>query len=832
MEIAITRERCDRQVMFPVPKPCPQARTNRLRPMGMSPLAMVLVAISGFAPSMASAQSADGLETPTLEQIMDPQSMERAPEGIAPDANPVLTPPTLTSTAEALRSRAVDFEATAVDYDSIRDVIIARGDVILSDSEQTVRADTIEWDRRAQTIVANGNILVRRGDRSVRGDAASWNLANKTIQVSGNVRLVDESGNQLYTRSVELDDTFETGAIEEVLVALRAGGRLAARSGERGEDGTVILNDAAYSACKVQDPDGCGKDPSWRITADRVIFNPETNEVDFDGAVLELFGRRILPMPGLAVRTDGRAIGGFLVPDLRISESNGVEVSGDYYIRMGENKDLLLGAHVYTQAAPMARAEWRHLTEKGAYQITGYATHSSRISTFTGVPTSESDFRGHLFANGRFQFSPEWSFTGSVRIASDRTFLRRYDISRDDRLRSTFNLERIDEDSYLSIAGWATQTLQLGTPQGQVPLALPVIDYRKRISDPLLGGKIELQANSLAIVRDIGQDTQRAFAGAKWDLRKLTDLGQVVTLTALARGDVYHTDETQLTSTAIYRGNPGWETRAVALAAVDIEWPFVGEAFGGTQVFKPRIQLVATPPIRNLAVPNEDARAIDLEDSNLFALNRFPGYDRIEDGIRLTYGVDWELLRPGWRVKATLGQSYRFDKDPAILPDGTGLSERISDFVGRTELRFRDRVKLTHRYRLDKDNFTIRRNEFDATIGNERDYIELGYLKLDRDITDFEDLQDREELRAAARISFARYWSVFGSGVFNLTDRDEDPTLVSDGFEPIRTRLGVAYEDDCLEFGLTWRRDYVTAGDAERGNTFQLFFSLKNLGFR
>lgn len=693
-------------------------------------------------------------------------------------------------------------------------------------------ADKAEYDNANDIITARGNVLLRSEDQSVRADAVQWNRKTGAVVATGNVRLVDESGNQLFTQSVELNDKFETGAMEELLLALRAGGRLAARSGERGDDGSVILTDAAYSACKVQDPDGCAKKPSWRVTADRVIYDPETNTVDFDGAVLELFGRRILPLPGLAVRTDGQAIAGFLVPDLRISESNGVEVQGSYYMRFDDNKDLLLGAHVYTEAAPMVSAEWRHLTGKGAYQITGYATHSSRISTFTGVPTSESDIRGYIFANGRFQFTPEWSFTGSIRFASDRTFLRRYDISRDDRLRSTFNLERIDEASYLSIAGWATQTLRLNTPQGQVPLALPVIDYRRRIAEPVLGGTVELQANTLAIVRDQGQDTQRAFAGAKWDLRKLTTLGQVVTFTGQVRGDVYHTDQTALTSTAIYRGNEGWEARGVALAAVDVEWPFVGEAFGGTQVFKPRIQLVATPPIRNLAVPNEDARAIDLEDSNLFALNRFPGYDRVEDGVRLTYGLDWELLRPGWRVKTTIGQSYRFDRDQDILPDGTGLSERVSDFVGRTEVRFRDRVKLTHRYRLDKDNLAIRRNEFDATVGNERDYVELGYLKLDRDITNFEDLQDREELRAAARISFNRYWSIFGSGVFNLTDRDEDPTLVSDGFEPIRTRLGVAYEDDCLEFGLTWRRDYVTAGDAERGNTFQLFFSLKNLGFR
>jgi LPS-assembly protein len=111
--------------------------------------------------------------------------------------------------------------------------------------------------------------------------------------------------------------------------------------------------------------------------------------------------------------------------------------------------------------------------------------------------------------------------------------------------------------------------------------------------------------------------------------------------------------------------------------------------------------------------------------------------------------------------------------------------------------------------------------------------VELGYLRLNRDIElPFEDLQDREELRAAGRVAFARYWSVFGSAVVNLTNRAEDPSFTSDGFEPLRTRLGVAYEDDCMEFGFTWRRDYVAVADAQQGNSFRLYFSLKNLGFR
>ena len=68
--------------------------------------------------------------------------------------------------------------------------------------------------------------------------------------------------------------------------------------------------------------------------------------------------------------------------------------------------------------------------------------------------------------------------------------------------------------------------------------------------------------------------------------------------------------------------------------------------------------------------------------------------------------------------------------------------------------------------------------------------------------------------------------------MFDLTGISDDPTLIGvDGFQPIRTRLGVAYQDDCLEFDVTWRRDYVTTGDARQGNIFQIHIAFRNLGF-
>ena len=695
-------------------------------------------------------------------------------------------------------------------------------------------ADQIQYAYNNEVVTASGNVVLRREGQSVRADTVTWNRKTGKIFATGNIRLVDPDGNQLFTDSVELTDELKAGAMQNLLLALRDGGRLAALTGERDGSGKIILSKASYSGCAIEDDSGCPKKPTWQINATKVVYDPDRKLIRFTGARFRVFGVSLLPLPGLAIASDGRPINGLLIPDFQLSASNGLQISDTWYQRLGPNQDLALTGYLFTQAAPMIAAKYRALTDTGAFQITGYATHSKLISVSGTNPgnNQQNQFRGYFYSNGRFQLSPEWSLSGSLRVASDRTFLKRYDISTDDRLRSTFDLERIGDSSYFSLSGWATQTLRVGDRQGLVPVALPVIDWRRRLADPVFGGKLQLQFNTLAITRTAGQDTQRAFAGAQWDLTRVTRWGQEITFTALVRGDAYHSAENALTATAIYRGDPGWQGRALAIGAIDVKWPLVGSIFGGTQVFTPRFQVVASPPIRNLAVPNEDARAIDLEDSNLFALNRFPGYDRVEDGVRFTYGFDWQWQRPNWRVLATVGQSYRLNTQSDIIPDGTGLSRQVSDIVGRTEVRFKDIVKLTHRYRIDKDSLAVRRNEFDATVGTERTYLELGYLRLNRNITTVEDLQDREELRLAGRVGFARHWSVFGSGVFDLTGNAQNPLNSSNSFQPIRTRLGAAYQDDCIELALTWRRDYIATGDAGRGNTVQVYFALRNLGAR
>ncbi len=705
-----------------------------------------------------------------------------------------------------------------------------------AEEEITFSAAQLDYDDKADIVTATGDVRMLRAGSRLRADKVVWNRATGEMTASGNVAVVNPGGDTSYSDSAQLTDDMKNGVAENILLVLADGGRLAAQRGVR-KDLRTTFDDAAYTPCRVADDDGCPRTPSWQITALRVVLDQGKHRIFYSHPRFRLFGMTVMGLPAFS-HPDGSGEGGggtgMLLPNVQLSKVTGLEVDLPYYWRIAPNKDLTVTPHLYTELLPAMEVLYRSMSPTGAYQVRGEITYSTRIPATLDTDAVEPEhntIRGFIDANGTWQLGPNWTIHAAIRAETDRTFMTRYDISNDDRLRSTIKAERIDANSYLSIAGWFVQDVRLGYSQGQQPIALPEIDYRRRIADPWLGGVFTVQLNSLALTRTEGQDTQRAFAGLRWDLRKLTPFGQEVTFTAYTRADLYHTDNGLDTVTPVYRGADGWHGRGIAAFAVDARWPLIGGLFGGTQIITPRVQLVATPPTRNITIPDEDSRAVDLEDTNLFSLDRFSGYDRWEDSSRITYGAEWTYTRPKLEASAMLGQSYRLTNEQTILPVGTGLSDRFSDIVGRVTAKYGSFLEITERFRLDKSSFAVRRNEIDATVGGHETYFLVGYLRLKRNIdTTIEDLRDLSEVRLAARIKLARYWSIFGSTAIDLTTKKDDPTSLSNGFQPVRDRLGLLYENECISLGVTWRRDYYPTGDGRRGNTFSLRLALKNVG--
>lgn len=694
-------------------------------------------------------------------------------------------------------------------------------------------ADSMDYDDETKIVTAHGNVVITRDDYRLTAAEVTYRRDTGVVEARGDVRIVDPGGNQAFSERVELTESLRDGAVEGFLLVLQDGGRLAATSGRR-RDGRSELERGVYSPCDIVGSNGCPKAPLWQVKARQVRHDPDRARIYYKDAWLEVLGVPVLYTPGFSHPDGpGRNASGVLVPSARIDRSLGVSVELPYLISFSEQRDLTLTPILYTEVNPAFAAEYRHLTPSGPFSLGGIVTYSSELDFPRSNPSPEGvagqQIRGYFYGNGQFQHDPNWRSTFGIRLTTDDTFLRRYDISRDDTLRNFYRLERFGGNSYFSVEGWGFQGLRVNDIQGTTPVALPLITYNFTPAASIAGGRLTLAANSAAITRTDGMDTQRATASAEWKRHAFTSLGQRITATALLRGDIYHVSDSALAELPIYAGRDGWESRILPAAALDIEWPLAGALLGGIQTLTPRVQFAVSPNHSNAGIPNEDARAVDLDDTNLFDLSRFPGYDRWEGGARITYGFNWRLDRPRWQIESELGQSYRFEDNGQLFPSGTGLSGNFSDIVGRNTVRFGRAIDFTHRFRLDKGSLRLRRNEIDVTFGGRRTYATVGYVKLDRDIG-IEDLQDREEVRAGGRVQFARYWSVIGSVIVDLTSRAEDPLNTSDGFELIRHRVGVAYQDECFEFGVTWRRDYVEDRDFRRGNTFLINLSFKHLG--
>ncbi len=705
--------------------------------------------------------------------------------------------------------------------------LVAPGDVI------EFSADAMTYANDDQLITATGDVRINRDQYSLRADKVEYDRGSGQVTATGNVVTVDPSGNQAFGDRVQLTESLRDGAIDNILLVLNDGGRLAATSGVR-TAGISTLKRAVYSPCSVTGSDGCPRNPLWSIRAVRIIHDPAKNRISYRRAALTFGGQPVFYLPSFSHPDGGKdQASGLLLPDLEYRRTLGIGIGVPYNIAFGTDRDLTIKPWIYTSANPALALQARRLFKAGPIQLDGFFTYTN-LTEFgpdnVTLVDKGNQFRGYFAARGQLQHSPEWRSTFSVRLTTDDTFNRRYGLDYDDSLRSTYALERFRADSYLSISAWAFQDLRPGSSGGETPIVLPLIDYRWTPREPVWGGLVTIAANTLGLYRTDGQGEARVVGSARWDRSVITRLGQRVTFTGLVRADIYDSWNVDQATLPEYAGSGKVEGRVLPLVAVTAEWPFAGPIFGGTQTVTPRVQLVAAGGGDNRGIPNEDARAVDLEDSNIFDLNRYPGYDRWEGGARITYGVEYAFQRPRFSLTTQIAQSQRFDDKGDLFPGGSGLSGDLSDFVGRTTLKYGSFVSLTHRYRIDKSSLSVRRNEIDIAVGTARTYATIGYIRLNRDIVN-EDLQDREEVRVGARLAFAKYWSVFGSAIIDLTSRGEEPSAtLEDGFSLTRSRIGVAYEDECFRFGFSWRRDYRADRDFRRGSSYNLTLAFKNLG--
>ena len=242
---------------------------------------------------------------------------------------------------------------------------------------------------------------------------------------------------------------------------------------------------------------------------------------------------------------------------------------------------------------------------------------------------------------------------------------------------------------------------------------------------------------SNCLLRGIAGTYTRSSVEFDWRRTFVTDNGQMITPFVGVRGDVAALELENQPGTSNFI-NPAEHEVARAMPDVGVEYryPFVDVESWGTQTIEPIAQVILRPNETQIGkFPNEDAQSVVFSDSNLFSIDKFSGWDRVEGGGRVNAGFQYTAqVNQAGSFNVLFGQSYQiYGLNSYAATDLTntglqsGLDKTLSDYVGRITYQPNQVFSFTARGRFDEETFTPERLEFETRANFDRWTLQLMY---------------------------------------------------------------------------------------------------------
>ncbi|MCE2927615.1 MAG: LPS assembly protein LptD [Rickettsiales bacterium] len=688
---------------------------------------------------------------------------------------------------------------------------------IADDEPVVLSADDVSYDQESEEVTASGNVEVVQGETVLVARELSYDQKNNKVKAKGDVSLMDRNGHVVFADEMELADDMSVGVIRHFKARLADDSLFVATRGRKVDENVTELERAVYSPCKVFCEEGRAKNPMWQLKADRVRIDEAEQEVVYRDVEMEAFGVPVFYTPYLSHATPGADNkSGFLTPELQANGNLGTVVKTPYYYVIGQDRDMTVTPYNTTKEGLVMAGEYRQRFDDGTFTTDGSITRPKDRNAL-GFVDRGNEIRGHINATGQFKYDADTDWGFALRRTTDDTYLRRYKFSQDTLLTSRvfaerYNLTAPSDRSFLRAQGLAFQGLTASDDSDRIPMIVPQIDMAYESAPGAYNSRLSVVANSMMLTRDDGPKSRRLSMTGGWRLPYITNDGQIIEVASRLRTDVYDVEDVTLADGRRFDGTTG---RVIPEASLSWRMPFINQLSESQHVMiEPVAVLAASPRGGNPEkIPNEDSRVPEFTDTNLFEANRFAGYDRIETGTRVSYGLRSQLqFAEGYVVDGLIGQHYRGETD-RNFPFSNDLDSHFSDYVGKLGVSLAP-FDIAYRFRLDKDDFSPQRNEVDANFFYRRLSLTGNYLMLNDDPI----LSDKEEISGTATLGLTSEWQWF---VTSRRDIETDFTSAAS--------TGLTFKNECTYFTTVIGREFTRDRDIEPTTTFLFRIALKNL---
>ncbi|MDA7988662.1 MAG: LPS assembly protein LptD [Alphaproteobacteria bacterium] len=725
-----------------------------------------------------------------------------------------------------------------------------------------LEAGEILYSGDGRSVRASGGAAVSWQGRSLRAEEIHYNLESGILTTSAGATFTSEEGDQYFAHELVLQDDFARGTASLILGFLSDESQVFAETMEFDENanGNSIIRmfSASYSACRCQmeendasagavsvavsadgssPPHGLeGEDElSWQVNADSVVWDTESRTVRYRNARIKLFGRTILYTPYISLPDPGvERRSGFLTPRFAASSYLGQFTQLRYYFAVAPDTNLQLEPFLSSQRGPGLGMVLEQVYENGDLSLEGQLTQS-----IPGDARGEESIRrqrGYIFADYSTDITRHWRAGLLADIASDKSYLSEYRIDPQRAQQSQrVWLEGFSDTHYLRAQGIRYQSLrQNETPESEElrqPSVLPLLDWHWR-GAPWRGYYPEVVLGLRALRRPRLGNSQRVTLRPSVSRNHINALGQVVSGNLALQSSFYaftarsaRALQTAPDPTAA-SGSNDRRTKGnfYPLGSIGWRWPLVLGAPEDRRrhLLEPRVQLAGVLGSPNLTgIPNEESQSLELDRARLFLLNRYPGLDQTEEGVRLDYGTSLRSsFGAGRDIEFFLGQSRRLDDKNVRAPEYSGFQDSRTDWVAEVHGRRYDTFSVSSAFRLAHSDYKVTSHDTEFRVGRvDGVHMVAGYF-YGLEHPPPENILKREELEARVGTPLpSRGWR---SEFFFVRDLERVQTR--------RVGLDFLYEDPCLEFVVSLFQDYIgEAGSVDPESGIFIGFNLRTL---
>ncbi len=692
------------------------------------------------------------------------------------------------------------------------------------DQPVSFTADSVEYDRDNALVIAEGHVEAWQTDTVMRADKITFDRNTGVAAAKGNVVILQPDGEVVFADYAEMTQDMKNGVMRDMRAILQQNARLAANGARRTEGEINEMSRVVYSTCNLcaQDPT---KPPLWQIRALSAVQDLEHKKIEFEDAVMEMYGIPIGYMPYFWTADPSvKRASGLLIPSMGTTSRLGVFFAQPYYWVIDDQSDATFSPMMTTRAGPELEIEYRRRFNNGSLVFNG------------SVGYYHDSLQAAVESKGEFNVNEDWRVGYDISRASSANYLNDFRLNsilgnQANLLTSQVYAEGFGTGAYSRLDARFYQAVSNTIVASELPVVLPRYEYSYFGQPDDWGGRLSVDAGAFNVMRTTGTNTRRANLTVNWERPFVGELGDLWKFTL-------HTDAIGYDAND-FEQQPNFGThnnvqtaRALPQASLEFHWPFMRDAGAwGTQILEPIAQILVAPQAGDSQLnkyPNEDSVDLEFSDANLFGFNRFTGVDRLEGGVRANVALHGTWYLGGTSLDSLIGQSYRTNKDN-LFPENSGLHDQVSDIVGRVTLAPTHWLDLTYRTRLDHNTLATRMSDAVATVGTPTFNVFGGYIyTVDDPYTYFNQAPPPPAgsafyvPRNEITLGFNSKWNNYRLNGWARRDLQSGQMVAAGG--------DAIYEDECFIVDFRFARRYTTLNGDSGSTTVLVQLTFKTIG--